>query len=72
MLILTGPTAAGKNTVGRLLAYQRHRCAVVDFDLVRAMFVQPHQPPWMGEEGKMQQILGVQHVFNLAIGFAKA
>jgi hypothetical protein len=72
MLILTGPTAAGKNTVGKLLAYQRQRCAVVDFDLVRAMFVQPHQPPWIGEEGKSQQLLGVSHVCNLAEGFAKA
>ena len=52
ILILTGPTAAGKNTVGKLIAYQRERCAMVDFDLVRTMFVQPHLPPWMGEEGK--------------------
>ena len=72
MLILTGPTAAGKNTVGRLLACQRERCAVVDFDLVRAMFVQPHHPPWMGEEGKSQQMLGVRQVCNLAKSFARA
>jgi len=72
MLILSGPTAAGKNTVGTLLARQRERCAVVDFDLVRAMFVQPHQPPWAGEEGKAQQLLGVQQVCKLAEGFAEA
>jgi adenylylsulfate kinase-like enzyme len=72
MLILTGPTAAGKNTVGKLLACQRERCAVVDFDLVRAMFVHPHQPPWMGEEGKSQQMLGVRQVCNLAESFARA
>ncbi len=44
---------------------------MIDFDLVRAMFVQPHQPPWAGEEGKAQQLLGVQQVCNLAEGFAE-
>jgi adenylylsulfate kinase-like enzyme len=72
MLILTGPTAAGKNTIGKLLAVRRKRCAVVDFDLVRRMFIQPHQPPWAGEEGKSQQMLGVRQVCKLAKGFAAA
>jgi guanylate kinase len=72
MLIITGPTAAGKNTVGILLATQRKRCAVVDFDLVRRMFVQPHQPPWAGEEGMAQQILGVHQVCSLATNFSEA
>ena len=72
MLIITGPTAAGKNTVATLLAKQRERCAVVDFDLVRSMFVQPHQPPWAGEEGKAQQILGVYQVCSLAERFVVA
>lgn len=71
MLILTGPTAAGKNTVGKLLACQRERCAVVDFDLIRAMSVHPHCPPWMGEEGKSQQMLGVRQVCNLAESFTR-
>lgn len=71
MLILTGPTASGKNTVGNLLARQRQRCAVIDFDLVRAMFVQPHAPPWFGEEGKAQQLLGVKQVCGLAAAFAE-
>ncbi|HMA37092.1 MAG TPA: hypothetical protein VKY74_21735 [Chloroflexia bacterium] len=69
MLILTGPTAAGKNTVGRALALRRPRCAVVDFDLVRAMFVQPHRAPWQGDEGRAQLLLGAQHVCALATGF---
>ena len=72
MLILTGPTASGKNTVGTLLARQRARCAVVDFDAVRAMFVQPHRAPWQGAEGHAQQLLGTRLVCLLAEGFAEA
>ncbi len=72
MLIISGPTASGKNTVGHILALQRERCAVVDFDLVRKMFVKPHQPPWAGEEGKGQQFLGVKQVCSLAENFGKA
>ena len=72
MLILTGPTAAGKNTVGTLLAKRRERCAVVDFDAVRAMFVQPHRAPWQGAEGKAQHLLGTQLVCLLAERFARA
>ncbi len=72
MLILTGPTAAGKNSVAKLLAQQRERCAVIDFDVVRHMFVNPHRAPWQGDEGKAQQLLGVQLVSSLAEGFAGA
>jgi hypothetical protein len=45
---------------------------VVDFDAVRAMFVQPHRAPWQGAEGKAQQMLGVRLVCALASGFAEA
>jgi hypothetical protein len=72
MLIITGPTAAGKNTVGRALALRHARCAVVDFDAVRAMFVQPHRAPWQGDEGRGQQMLGVELACGLAAGFADA
>lgn len=72
MLILTGPTASGKNTIGLKLASRFDRCAVVDFDLVRAMFVNPHQPPWAGDEGALQQKLGVELVCSLANGFYDA
>jgi hypothetical protein len=72
VLILTGPTAAGKNTVGTLLAKQRERCAVVDFDAVRAMFVQPHRAPWQGVEGHAQHLLGTHLVCLLAERFAHA
>jgi len=71
MLILTGPPAAGKNTIGALLARQRERCAVIDFDVVRAMLVQPHRAPWQGAEGWRQQRLGVLQACKLATGFVE-
>lgn len=70
MLILSGPPAAGKNTIGVMLARQRERCAVIDVDLVRAMIAQPHRAPWQGEEGRRQQRLGVRQTCQLARGFA--
>lgn len=72
MLFLTGPTAAGKNTIANLLAKRLDRCAVVDFDLVRAMFTQPHRPPWEGEEGAAQHRLGAQLLAQVALGFHQA
>ncbi|HEY8601542.1 MAG TPA: hypothetical protein VIL85_24155 [Thermomicrobiales bacterium] len=69
MLILTGPPAAGKNTIGALLARQRERCAVIDVDVVRAMIVQPHRAPWHGAEGWRQHRLGVHQACRLASGF---
>ncbi len=69
MIILTGPTAAGKNTIANIVAKKRERCAVVDFDLVRKMFVQPHKTPWDGEEGRSQQQLGVEMVCFLGRKF---
>ena len=72
MLLLTGPTAAGKNTIARALAMRCERCAVVDFDLIRVMFVNPHCPPWMGEEGHAQAILGAELASRVALGFHHA
>jgi hypothetical protein len=72
MLFLTGPTAAGKNTTAHLIAKRQHRCAVVDFDLVRSMFVQPHYPPWAGEEGVSQHRLGAKLISQVALGFHEA
>jgi hypothetical protein len=72
MLFLTGPTAAGKNTTAHLIAKQQNRCAVVDFDLVRSMFVQPHCPPWAGEEGISQHRLGAKLISQVALGFHEA
>jgi predicted kinase len=69
MLILTGPPAAGKNTIALHLARTRARCAVIDVDAVRAMLVQPHHAPWQGAEGQRQHFLGVALACQLAAGF---
>ena len=70
--ILTGPPAAGKNTIAAAFAKRRSRCAVIDVDLVRWMVVQPHKAPWDGEEGRQQQRLGVQNTCMLATRFVQA
>ncbi len=60
--ILTGPSAAGKNTVGYTYARQfAQQCAVIDGDQVRWMYTQPHVAPWHGEEGLRQHQIGVRH-----------
>ena len=54
------------------LAPRLPRCAVIDVDLVRWMVVQPHKAPWDGEEGKRQQLLGVQNTCLLTQRFLEA
>lgn len=71
VLILTAPVAAGKNTISQLLAQKRQKCAVIDVDLVRWMFIQPHKAPWDGEEGKIQQKLGVKNAIILTKNFVE-
>lgn len=71
ILILTGPPAAGKSTLGPLIASQLERCAVIDVDRVRLMVAQPHVPPWSGEEGMRQLRLGVDNACLLAHNFVK-
>jgi hypothetical protein len=70
--ILSGPPAAGKSTIGPLLAHRLDHCAVIDADLLRAMVVQPHIPPWQGEEGLAQLRLGAANACILADNFNKA
>ncbi len=68
--ILTGPAASGKNTIGHIYATQFcERCAVIDVDLVRWMFRQPHVAPWDGVEGLAQHRLGVRNACLLAKSF---
>ncbi len=69
ILILTGPPAAGKSTLGPLIAKRLARCAVIDVDWVRAMVVQPHVAPWLGEEGMAQLRLGAKNACALAHNF---
>jgi len=69
---LTGPPCAGKNTIAALVTKKINRCAVIDVDVVRWMVLQPHKAPWDGEEGKAQQMLGVENACTLAQNFAYA
>ncbi len=70
VLVLTGPPAVGKTTVGRLVAAARARCAMVDIDDVRHLIVSGHAAPWDGAEGLVQQDLGVRNGCTLAANFA--
>ena len=69
MLLLSGPTASGKNTIAEEIAGRLEPCAVIDFDSIRAMFVNPHKTPWDGPEGLAQQILAVNIVCDIAQNF---
>lgn len=67
--ILTGPPAAGKNTIAGVFAKRQDACAVIDVDIVRWMALQPHKAPWEGAEGARQQELGVRNTCMLARSF---
>ncbi len=69
LLILSGPPAAGKNTIAGVFAKLLKRCAVIDVDALRWMVLQPHKAPWEGKEGEAQQLLGVQNACILAKNF---
>lgn len=72
VLILTGPAAAGKNTVGHIIAQKRVKCAVIDVDTVRHMAIKPHIAPWYGEAGQKQVRLGVKNACALTRNFTNA
>lgn len=69
--ILTGPAASGKNTISKILAQKKERCAIIDVDTIRQTYVQPHKAPWDGEEGEAQQLLGVENACLLAMNYSK-
>jgi chloramphenicol 3-O-phosphotransferase len=69
VLLLTGPPAAGKNTIAELLARRLDHCAVIDADTVRRMVVRPQRAPWEGKEGVLLQQLGIQNACALARNF---
>ena len=72
VLLLTGPPAAGKSTVGRLVADGLVRSALIDADQVRAMVRRPHVAPWYEGEGTAQLSLGARNTCRLARGFVEA
>lgn len=69
LIILNGPTGSGKNTISEIIAQNRNRCAVIDYDVLRNMFRKPHKTPWDGEAGYKQNILGLEHACMLAKSF---
>jgi hypothetical protein len=69
ILVLTGPAAAGKNTISEILATHIQPCAVIDVDLVRWMHRNPLVAPWNGDEGMRQLRLGVDNACLLAKNF---
>lgn len=69
LLILNGPTGTGKNTISEIIAKNRNRCAVIDYDVLRNMFRKPHKTPWDGEAGYKQNILGLEQACILAKSF---
>lgn len=69
VIVLTGPAAAGKNTIANMLARKREKGADIDVDLVRWMYRQPHKAPWEGEEGMAQLKLGAENACLIAKSF---
>lgn len=71
ILLISGPTGAGKNTVAEELGKQMDSVAVIDFDAIRSMFTKPHHTPWDGEAGERQNDLTIDLVCQIADAMAK-
>ena len=69
IIVLTGPAAAGKNTIANLYAKKQKKGTDIDADLVRWMYRQPHVAPWENNEGIRQLELGSKHVALLSRAF---
>ncbi|TDD21927.1 hypothetical protein E1294_13555 [Nonomuraea diastatica] len=72
VLVLSGPPAAGKSTLGRRLAGTRARCAFIDVDDVRQLVVAGAVAPWKGAEGRRQRRLSAANACSLAGNFVDA
>ncbi|SEH02715.1 shikimate kinase [Nonomuraea solani] len=73
VLVLSGPPAVGKSTLGRLVAAGRPgRCAFIDVDDVRQLVVSGMVAPWKGEEGRRQRWLSAVNACGLARNFVAA
>lgn len=71
-LLLTGPPAAGKSTTALALARTASLAAMIDVDDIRHLVVGGHAAPWEGDEGRLQQQLGVENACDLARRFHAA
>lgn len=72
ILIITGPPASGKTTVGPLIAERLNQCAVIEVDILRVMVRQPHITPWLGKAGLAQLRLGALNGSTMARNCAAA
>lgn len=72
VILVTGPPAAGKNSVAEELASRRERCAVINVDELRQMVVRPKAEPWEGDDGPLQQRLGVQNACSIVCNYEAA
>ncbi|MEO3797562.1 hypothetical protein ABGB14_45810 [Nonomuraea sp. B10E15] len=72
VLVLSGPPAAGKSTVGRRVAGTRARCAFIDVDDVRQLVLAGMVAPWDGAEGRRQRRLSAVNACSLAANFVAA
>lgn len=70
-LLLTGGPAAGKTVTGRALAEATPRCAYIDVDDLRQLVRNGGAPPWAGEMGRAQHLLGVRNAAALAENFTR-
>jgi predicted kinase len=70
-LVLTGGPAVGKTSTGRALTSARLRAAFIDVDDVRQLVVAGGEPPWRGEQGRLQQELGVLNACCMARRFLR-
>ena len=71
-LLLTGPPAAGKSTTALALARSVPLAAMIDVDDIRHLVVAGHTAPWEGNEGRLQQQIGVENACDLARRFRAA
>jgi predicted kinase len=71
-MLLTGGPASGKSATAAELAKTLPRVAVIDVDDIRHLVVAGHAAPWDGDEGVLQQRIGVENSCDLARRFLGA
>jgi hypothetical protein len=65
-LLLTGGPGAGKSATALRLVEPLRRAAVIDVDDIRHLVIAGHAAPWDGNEGHLQQRIGVENACDLA------